>query len=648
MKHALAHPASSAPRVRLCFVSYPHLSRLARDVIQEFGTRADIEVIEAVFDSAVDLAMARERAGAADAFISAGSNAALLRGVLRAPVATIRVDGYDLMLALMQARRHTDRVGVVTFRDTIAKLDTVKQLLNLDIAQRAYRSAAHARECFRELAAQGYQAIVGSSIVVELAEQQGLRGILAYSADSVREGIEDAIEMARSAQLEAARYAHVSSVLHSLHDAVLAVDGAQRITAANSAMQTLLGRSAAGLIGRPLPEIEPRLGLQDVLRSGLADHGTVLELPSGDWIAHRTPLIEPAGVVGAVITLVNADHIERADSSLRTRRRSRGAHRARHRFDALLGESPAFVRARDAAQRHARSEATVLIRGETGTGKELFAQAIHAASRRAARPFVALNCSAVPEGLLESELFGHEEGAFTGARRGGKPGLVELAHTGTLFLDEIGDMPPALQSRLLRVLQEREVMRVGSAAAVPVDVRIIAATHQPLEQLIEERRFRADLYHRLNILRLTVPPLRERGDDVLRLAHTLLQRAAARHEVGLDLQPLLPLLATRLLAYGWPGNVRELENVCERMAALAAAVDSLDALDQGQLAYECPELFGDGAAAASATDPARERERLEAVLAACGGNRQQAARRLGISRATLWRRLRAAGQSVAT
>jgi propionate catabolism operon transcriptional regulator len=285
----------------------------------------------------------------------------------------------------------------------------------------------------------------------------------------------------------------------------------------------------------------------------------------------------------------------------------------------------------------------VLIEGESGTGKELFAQGIHMASRRSLGPFVALNCAAFPESLLESELFGYDEGAFTGSRRGGKPGLVELADRGTLFLDEIGDMPISLQTRLLRVLQEKEVLRLGAAEPLPVDVRVVAATHARLKQSVEQGTFRADLYFRLAILVLPLPALRDRGGDLARLARWIADEALQRvgwtgGVVGL-LEPMLAAAA----GYGWPGNVRELQNVVERLSVYLGAKGVLTVDDVIRLAPELASGQSHEQATTSGLDAmtvASRRSHAEAVLAACGGDRRSAAEQLGVSRTTLWRLLR--------
>lgn len=624
-------------RPRLCFISYRHLSHFAMTLLDEYADRADIEVVNGSFDAALTFARERMRLGTTDAFISAGANATILRTALRAPVATIKLSGFDLLLALMNARRVSNRVGVVMYGAPIPELDAIKDLLNIEVAQYAYRTPDEARHCFALLARDRYEVVVGSSLVLEFAEQYGMQGHLAYSLAAVRQGIEDAIELARAARQEASRYEQLSGVVHNLQEAVLAVDREHRIVALNPPMEKLLGRPQAQLLRQSLETIEPALSLAHTLETGAQDRAAVLRLSQRDWIVNRTPIREHGQIVGAAITLYDARTIHDADASLRSQQRHRQPT-ARHSFDSLIGQSEPFRRACATAQRFARTDMTILLSGESGVGKELFAQAIHNASSRAARPFVAINCAAFPESLLESELFGYDEGAFTGSRRGGKRGLFEAAHTGTLFLDEIGDMPVSLQTRLLRVLQEREIVRLGGALPIPVNVRVIAATHQPLRELVAGRQFRQDLYYRINTLHLHLPALRERPEDIAPLAEALLRRSLGRLGSSLDAARLLPRVLPRLAEFPWPGNVRELENICDRMAVFFSQWRHEEEIDFTELRHDCAELYEDAAPASS--QRTGDRHRAREVLDACGGNRQEAAKRLGISRATLWRWLR--------
>ena len=311
--------------------------------------------------------------------------------------------------------------------------------------------------------------------------------------------------------------------------------------------------------------------------------------------------------------------------------------RAKLHFDGILGESPALHAALNRAARVIpRPTVTVLITGETGTGKELLARAIHYNGPRRDAPFVDVNCAAIPEQLLESELFGHEKGAFTGAV-GSKPGLMQLADGGTLFLDEIGHLAMPLQGKILRALEERVIRRVGGTRAIPFDVRLIAATHVDLAEAVRRGEFREDLYYRLNVVPIELPALRARGDDILTIARHFLMRFAREY----DLEPLqLSPAATRALRERrWTGNVRELRNVIERAVLLASG----PTLEMDDVA-EAPRVeHANGVLPFPATIAELNRAAVARMLELCGGNKTEAARRLGISRPRLHRLLGASG-----
>ena len=327
--------------------------------------------------------------------------------------------------------------------------------------------------------------------------------------------------------------------------------------------------------------------------------------------------------------------------------------KAKYALSALRGDSSHMHALRSMITVYAKSPAPVLIEGETGTGKELVAQAIHRESVRGVggdRPFVAVNCGAIAESLLESELFGYEEGAFTGSRRGGHAGLFEAAHRGTLFLDEIGEMPLPLQTRLLRVLEEKEVVRVGGTRPIAIDVRIISATHCQCDALVKQGRFRADLYYRLSTLRMNLPALRERPEDIVPLAEWFLKNALAEigSQASANMHAELLACAPLLQAWHWPGNVRELRNLMQRVA-LFLAVEPLQALTPAFLIKIAPELSNTSPTLAPAEEVTKAAvyqdfavtdQTITQVLARFQGNRAAAADYLGISRTTLWRRLK--------
>lgn len=365
-----------------------------------------------------------------------------------------------------------------------------------------------------------------------------------------------------------------------------------------------------------------------------------------------TDLAEEAGMTGifiysaATVRQAFSDALDMTRMSLRhnTHDATRNALRTRYVLGDMLGQSPQMEQVRQTILLYARSSAAVLIEGETGTGKELAAQAIHreyfarhdARQGKKSHPFVAVNCGAIAESLLEAELFGYEEGAFTGSRRGGRAGLFEIAHGGTLFLDEIGEMPLPLQTRLLRVLEEKEVTRVGGHQPVPVDVRVISATHCNLEEDMRQGQFRRDLFYRLSILRLQLPPLRERVADILPLAESFLKvsLAALSTPFSAALRQGLQANETVLVHYDWPGNIRELRNMMERLA-LFLSVEPTPDLTPQFLQLLLPEL-----ARESAKTPAPRLLTPQQALEKFNGDKTAAANYLGISRTTFWRRLK--------
>jgi two-component system, NtrC family, response regulator AtoC len=304
----------------------------------------------------------------------------------------------------------------------------------------------------------------------------------------------------------------------------------------------------------------------------------------------------------------------------------------------IVGDSAALRPVRDLIQRLVESDVSVLVTGESGTGKELVARALHSTGRRRSGPFVAVNCAALPESLLESELFGHVRGAFTDAKAP-RAGLFVQAHGGTLFLDEVGEMPTALQAKLLRALQERRVRALGAEGETPIDVRLICATNRDLETAIEERRFREDLYFRINVVQIPLPSLRVRGNDVLLLAQHFVARFAA--QTGKSVRGLSATAAEKLLGYAWPGNVRELQNAIERAVALTRFEEiAVDDLPDKLRRYQGGQVLTEG------SDPAElvpleevERRYILRVLEAVGGRRSDAAKVLGIDRKTLYRKL---------
>ncbi len=640
-----ATPSAQLP-VHVVAVGLHGLRHLLETLIPGFHASAEITLIEKAYDEAVADIAARSRRSTIDAIVAAGSNGNYLRQHLDIPVVQVRVGGFDVMQALVKAARISDHIALVTY-DAVS--DEIRQFVEsfaLPVVLRSYRGEEEARACVHELKSAGVEVVVAPGLVVDLAREHGLAGILIYSQRLVSQAIEDAVEIGRLRRSELAKRDRINTILGELRDGVVAVDVEGRIEALNPAMEKILGRPAGKLIGEPLGSFASELDLESTLRWQRPELERIQRFSDKTLVTSRVPILEQGRLTGAVLICQDPEAIRRMDRNLRTRSVSRTSS-ARYGLGDIVGDSRLIADTRARVVACAKSRATVLIIGESGTGKELIAQSIHTESERSSQPFVAINCGAFPESLLESELFGYTEGAFTGASRGGKTGLFEAAHTGTLFLDEIGEMPLSLQTRLLRVLQEKEVLRIGATEPTPIDVRVIAATHQELGSRAAQGLFRRDLYYRLNILLIRLSPLRERPEDLRPLIDAL-QPKWVEHPGGP--QPrnaaLIEALLEAAVHYAWPGNVRELENVLERIMVLSdvypirgSALDALRAL--------VPEIFEGGGAETDELGKHRraaDLRHIEKVLRDCGGNQAKAAELLNISRTTLWRRLKQGGR----
>ncbi len=630
-------------------------SRLAQEVqgvLPAFSGAADIRIIDVPFADALQQAQELEQARQADIFICTGATGAYLRKHLISPVVLMPLADLDILHALERARRISDKVAMLSFGSATPKLDDLDALFTVKLHQASYTTLAQAEQCVRDAADAGYRVVIGSSMVTELAEQAGIIGILVTSGSAARKALDDAMVIFKSARAETAKRQRLNTLLQHLTDGVLAVDMAAHVQSVNPALARLLGVSVEWAQGRHVGELAPQLEIESVLRTGIAEENRILRLGTQTILANIIPIYENGIQTGAVLTCQDTGTVQRADRQIRTSTRAT-RFIAKYRLTQIIGESEVMTSILALAERYAQTGSTILIQGESGTGKELLAQGIHNAGKRSKGPFVAINCAAFPENLLESELFGYEEGAFTGARKGGKPGLFEMAHTGTIFLDEIGDMPLSLQTRLLRVLQEREVVRLGGTEPTPVDIRVIAATHRNLRARIADSAFREDLFYRLNILRLKLPPLRERREDIHAIARHIFSQVAIRTGAGnLPDTLLLPLLPY-LESYAWPGNIRELENVLERVVLSLANQDTAKPCDAVQWSGMMAALFEDDMTAPApqtgseidlkSLSRTTELVRIRKILDECDGNLERASKRLGISRSTLWRRLNQPG-----
>ncbi len=510
--------------------------------------------------------------------------------------------------------------------------------MDITITELVFHSQADLEKLIADLSQEGDFCVVGGGQSVPEAQKNGLPAVfLRASRETIRETLLQAVEVARLRREEKRRAYRLKAILDSVYDGIIAVDADGKLEIVNPAAERMLNVKAGQSIGRQAKQVIPNSHLNEVLKTGKAEIGELQDLGNMQIVTNRVPIKDETEIMGAVATFQDASRLIQVEHRLR-REMVKNRFVAKYRLEDIVGESPRLVETKEMAAKFALSDLTLLIYGPSGSGKEMFAQGIHSAGMRKRHPFVAINCAALPPTLLESELFGYDEGAFTGAKRKGKLGLFEMGHGGTVFLDEIDALPIELQGRLLRVLQEKEVLRVGGDTIIPVDIRVVAAANKLPHELVAAGKLREDLYYRLNVLYLEIPSLKERIQDIPLLCRHFLM--TLQSEANLQyVEEFLPFL----LRYDWPGNVRELVNFCQRLSFYREGF--LQATDAEHLLQRiAPNMM-----AALAKKP-----RLEALPARVtefeaqiireavqsAGSLRKAAEKLGVPKSTLSRKLK--------
>ena len=547
---------------------------------------------------------------------------------------------------------HPGKIAICGFESRLFEAEEICRMVGVNAAVFAPVLHDDLEKTMERILASGCDAVVGGYSACILAEHRGIPSVVIKTGqDTVARAVDEAVRTVDRIRGERVISQMYKTIIYSSEDGLLYVDRNGVIRVRNRVVRQMNGD--VSLMDRKLKTVLPYLykDFETVMTGGLEQSGRILTIPGTKTRVSVScrPVIANKEISGAVICLSDITLIQNLESQIRRKLSERGL-KARYTFDDILHESGTMKETIETARRYAATDSNVIIVGETGTGKELFAQSIHNSSRRKNGPFVAINCAALPENLLESELFGYVEGAFTGTSRGGKMGLFEQAHGGTLFLDEVEEISLSTQSKLLRTLQEKQVRRIGDNKVIDIDVRILSATNKSITRLSEEGGFRKDLMYRLDVLRLFLPPLRQRERDVEFLFCHLLGKLC--QDMGVKAPVTEPEALELLYQYPFMGNIRELGNIAERALVLgdgsiltkedlSRALYPRDLEEAGMEERKTETKESGTACTAFPADPLRpERERILEALERCEGSRVRAAGLLGMDRSTLWRKMK--------
>ncbi len=634
-------------KVKIALIAtYPAMAEIFLNITRN---RKDLEAcsIYASFDRAAQIAAKMEARGEVDVILSRGATAAQIQSSVDLPVIFIPITSFDVIRILHQLEPGTKRIALIHYMKHAPAVQEIAQMYGISIEEYSFLTHQDIETAVYDAYRKGIRTIVGGEVSVRVAKSMGLKGCqLSAGREAVERAVEEALVLYAEKRKERNKAMQMKAAYDSLKEGIVVTDEEQKIVVINPVAGQLFDNKykAGDKAGNEI--INDRC--RQVYQTRKECPVYLKKIQKVTYAVAHTPIIQKEKFIGVVTRIEDVTKTQELEQKIRNEMHLKGFV-AKYQFADIVTQDPALRRQLHMAELYAKTDSAVLIEGESGTGKELLAQSIHNASRWASGPFVAVNCAAIPEHLLESELFGYESGSFTGAKKEGKAGLFELAHNGTLFLDEIGEISKSVQTRLLRVLQEKEIMRVGGNGIIPINVRILSATNRNLKMMSQEGEFRGDLYYRLNVLRLSLPPLRNRMGDV-----PLLAKQFVRHYEGDEerLERIMPIM----MAYTWPGNIRELQNVMERYSVLS----KFQGLGDGN-EDEIRDMLGitrqHGSGNTLQVEVALDGELGDMVeqveyeivnhyLEQYGNNQELAARALGIGRTTFWRKCKAKNERV--
>ncbi|WP_130863982.1 sigma 54-interacting transcriptional regulator [Bacilliculturomica massiliensis] len=646
---------------------YKAMVLLANEIIGK-EKYENVQVVRGDLQEGVQLAVQAVEEGAR-VLISRGGTFTEISSAVKAPAVEIKISAYDILDNMKNIIGRDEPVAIIGYNNVIFGYKMI-EAVRKNVTQVNLEQGEDPRVRIQECVDKGIRTFVGDAVVERICERSGYPCYLLESGEEViRNAIEEAQRILMASNLEQERAKRNMAVIDYVHDGVVSTDESNRILVCNSVAEKILGVKKEEIIDRRADEIEVLKPLFPKLREKQTQIDELRQLNNRQTTVSLVPVSVNNEDRGTVAVFQEVASLQSMEKKVRAKLMEKGFV-AKYTFDSIIYRSEQVGRCIAMAKKFSRYDSDILIQGQSGVGKELFAQSIHNESRRRTGPFVAINCAALPETIIESELFGYVEGAFTGSRPGGKAGVFELAHGGTIFLDEISELPTTLQGRLLRVIQEREIMRLGDDKIIPLDVRIVCATNRELTEMVREGTFRRDLLYRINPLSFYVPPLNERREDIEVLAFHFLRIFCRRYSK--QIEGFSEKAMTYLSSYDYEGNARELKGMIERavilcddrtirLAEISRKGEGAESDAQGRGRkdgdpagagpagggdLERGETGGDGGengavcrSGLSSLEEVESRYILK-VYEATGGSTGETCAILKINRSTLWRKLR--------
>lgn len=633
----------------LLIVPYPKLEETAKRICSAYFRRKDFQVDIRVIQAEEVKKIKLDKTY--DLLIGRGQSAAILKSrETQVPVLEIPITGYDILRALLKAREmfQTKRAAVIVSSTYSHDERTLSLMFGAKVSVKEVSDFERVSEGVRRAIKEGYDTVIGGYSVSSAAEEEGIHSVtIETGEEAIIQILHEAVRMMETIYKERERREIYETITQTSSEGIIYVNGKNKISLANKKILQMIYRESGAVRGRKIAEVYPFFAekCHEVIETKQPIYNELQNIQNTTFSVDYVPVLVGEKAAGVVITCQTVKKIQQIESQIRKKLSEKGLV-ANYTFSNIIRKSDLMEKTVEIAGKYARVSSNILIVGETGTGKELMAQSIHNASERRHGPFVAVNCAALPESLLESELFGYADGAFTGSRKGGKMGFFEQAHKGTLFLDEISEIPVNFQGKLLRVLQEKQVRRIGDDKVVDVDARIIAATNRNLKQMVGNKEFRQDLLYRLDILKIYIPPLRERKEDIIPLFYNFLKNYNNRF--GKDIEGCTAKAGKLLTAYPFEGNVRELRNIAERIAVMCEGRQIDENLMETALYPEDIFSLKSGLkeenerieVSGNDTGAIPEREKILEALRKAGGRKGAAAEALGIDRTTLWRKMK--------